>query len=241
MSPRRPPQSTDNTVTATSITSVSMGLPPFTKEVLPWTYLPFHVISTGRIPNRMRRNAPEHSRAKKKMCGAAVATMRGGTMVQSSGSRRARKEPPEIWPVKGPSPFISRSWIKSMQPRPTPRNDVMMAKALKTFTATIAVSPLAAPICEMIWSALVSVTPAGMVPRMTSSQMKYMTKGMPLPSKMAFITRSLEPRYDSRLGMMLWKVKATTITGSAAGAAFQFAASRLDITTVPAASLSRRA
>jgi hypothetical protein len=73
-----------------------------------------------------------------------------------------------------------------MHPRPTPRKEVMIAKALNTLTAMMAVSPLAAPICSMIWFALVRLTPGGMVPRITSSHIKYITNGIPLPITIAW-------------------------------------------------------
>mmetsp|Transcript_4148 Transcript_4148/g.10118 ORF Transcript_4148/g.10118 Transcript_4148/m.10118 type:complete len:237 (-) Transcript_4148:1203-1913(-) len=181
-----PPSSKLMMAAATVITKASMALPPATQggafigpPPAARPYLIFHTIIAGIIPNRIRRNVPEYSRAGRNAVGAQTATSSAGVSIPPMGSSRSRillagsATAAALTPTFGEDlclglkPLIT-SARKSTQPRPTPRKLVTMAKKLKMRMATSAETPAEARSAATIWSAEVSAAAAlPTVPMMT--------------------------------------------------------------------------
>lgn len=167
---------------------------------------PAQAMKTGIKQKSTSRRIPEISRAPTKSEGQAQATSSGGTRVRASGFNLFLSDSIE-------SCFI-RSLKKSTQPMLTPKKEVIIAKRQKTWIVAASWEP-----ADVASNATMSLTDANEAPggsdaKMSASQVRYITRGISVPRKTADLTAFAEPKYLKREGIMLWKVNATTTSGS---------------------------
>ena len=83
---------------------------------------------------------------------------------------------------------------KSMQPRPTPKKDVMMAKRQNTWMVTAIWGPTEAPRSDTMSLTHPRIAPGGREAKIKASHIRYIISGIDVPKMTADLTASADPR-----------------------------------------------